>query len=240
MLSDIRIKKKGFPAMNHLLRLTTVSAFILVAFLGAQIRSRNVISMPWFTFDKASDFTYSVSRGVKVTNGVTNVTMRVINKGPTTMQSQFTNSMYLGGSFLSRGYNWIELAPAKEQVPFPGIVKSVDMWVWGGNYNWTLEVRLKDLNEYEYTLPLANLFYMGWLNHTLEIPVSIPQSEILVGGVKGLSVLKFRVTSAASERPDRFNVFFNTFKIITDTFRPNFDGAELESMILQETKSTNN
>lgn len=225
--------------MNHLLRLSAVSALVLVAILGAQIRSHNVVSIPWFTFDKTEDYKYAVSRYVKVTNGVTNATYRIVNKGPSTLATQFTNSAYLSGTFLTRGYNWLELIPTKEQAPFPGIVKSIDMWVWGGNYNWNLEVRLKDLNDIEYNLPMANLFYMGWLNHSIEIPNAIPQSEILVGLTKGLSIQKFRVTAAASERPDRFNVFFNTFKIISDTFRPNYDGGDLERLILQESNSTN-
>ncbi|MBN8215389.1 MAG: hypothetical protein J0L75_02055 [Spirochaetes bacterium] len=223
--------------MKHLTRFSIVMVLLTATALFAeQPRFRNIVTMPWFTFDKGADWRFEASRGVKVTNGTTNVTMRVVAKSPTTMASQSSNSLHIGAAFYARGHNWVDAIPVKEQAPFEGVVQSVDIWAWGGNYDWTLEVRLKDMNDVEYTLPMGSLRYLGWQNLNLDIPTAIPQSTHLVGGIKGLSVLKFRMTSMPSERPERFNCFLNTFKVITDTFKPNYDGAELERMLVEESK----
>lgn len=223
--------------MKHLIRFYFLLALVSAPALFAdQPRSRNIVTMPWFTFDKAADWRYEASRGVKVTNGQTNVTLRSLAKSPTTMANQNSNSLHIGASFYARGHNWVDVIPTKEQAPFDGIVKSLDMWVWGGTYDWALEIRLKDLNDFEYTLPMGHLNYLGWQNLNLDIPNAVPQSDHLVGGVKGLSVVKFRLTSMPNERPERFNCFFNTFKVIADTFKANYDGAELERMLVEESK----
>ena len=62
-------------------------------------------------------------------------------------------SMGIHGRFDRKGYNFIEIIPAKKGsdgklapagIPLPGRVKILDMWVWGANYNFTVDKGAKD------------------------------------------------------------------------------------------------
>jgi hypothetical protein len=200
-------------------------------------RIKNIVTIPWFNFENASEFTYEVSKFVKITNGVTNVTLKTYQSTPSglgALANQTTNSLGISAAFIRKGFNWVDVKPATEQRPFDGLVKSLDMWVWGGNFNYNLEVHLHDYNDYQYVLSFGSLQFYGWQNLSVEIPNSIPQTENYAPRTRGLTFDKFRIYTAPSERFDRFNVFFDYFKIVTDTFRDYYDGYEVEKVIANE------
>lgn len=227
---------------------TTIKVFLLATligglFLGAQMmrggvpKMSNIVSIPWFNFESVDDFTFNASKFIKVTNNVTNVFMKTYKNVPNGLGALIdtsTNSLGITASWYRKGFNWLDLIPKKEQAPFDGIVKTIDVWVWGGNFNYTLELHLKDYNDYQYVLPLGSLQYFGWQNLTTEIASSIPQLENYVPRRKGLTLQKMRFYSTPSERVDRFHVFLDYFKIVTDTYRDSYDGYELEKAIAQD------
>ena len=144
-----------------------------------------------------------------------------------------TNSLGVTVSWFRRGYNYFVITP-KVQKRIPGRVKSLDVWVWGGNFMYNMEMHIEDYIGYVHALPMGNLHYVGWRNLTVTIPTAIPQDEPYVPRVKGLKFLRFRLWSTPNERKDRFHVFLDYFKAVTDIFREQYDGYSLEQTLAKE------
>ncbi len=73
--------------------------------------------------------------------------------------------------FDRKSYNYIEIIPAEKDssgklqpkaIPIPGRVRSIDMWVWGANYNYTLDAHLRDYQGIDHVLHLGSLQFAGW------------------------------------------------------------------------------
>jgi hypothetical protein len=164
-----------------------------------------------------------------------------------------TNLNVLGikAKFTTQGYNYIEIVPAIEApsdaslqdiiytdaagkkwshnpLPFKGRAKSFDIWVWGSNYNYYLEVFLEDHNGSVYRLPLGDLNFIGWQNMSTEIPPSIPQSEKYIPSIRKLKLIKLMLWTRPGEKVNEFYVYLDQIKILTDLFESRFDGDELE------------
>ena len=149
------------------------------------------------------------------------------------------NSLGIWGKFDRRGYNWIDVYPAipgtgKDgedpeafEIPIPGRIQYLDMWVWGSNLNYYIEAYFRDHQGVVHTLYLGNLFYQGWRNMRVRIPNSIPQSKRVLPRYAGLTFVKFRIWTTPGERVDNFYVYFNQMKVLTDTFESLFDGDDL-------------
>jgi len=149
------------------------------------------------------------------------------------------NSLGVWGKFDRRGYNWIDVYPAVPgtgqngedpepfEIPLPGRVQYLDMWVWGSNLNYYLEAYVRDYQGIVHTLYLGNLAYQGWKNLRVKIPTSIPQYKRVLPRYAGLTFVKFRIWTTPVERVDNFYVYFNQLKILTDTFESMFDGDDL-------------
>ena len=89
------------------------------------------------------------------------------------------------GKFDRKGYNFIEILPVEEEndqegdpifkpIRLPGKTKIIDLWVWGSNYNYYLEVHIRDYKGIVHVLQLGDLDYTGWENLSVRIPTSIP------------------------------------------------------------------
>lgn len=144
-----------------------------------------------------------------------------------------TNSLGVQVSFFRKAYNFFDLIPS-QQKSIPGKVKSIDVWVWGGNYDYTMEVLLSDYMGYTHALSFGSLKFMGWRNLSVLIPSNIPQTELHAPRVKGLKFLSFRFWSSPQERNDRFTVFLDYCKVVTDIFREVYDGADVETILAKE------
>ena len=138
--------------------------------------------------------------------------------------------------FDRKGYNYIEIIPAKKgsdgklaPVPLalPGRVKSLDMWVWGSNFNYTMDVHLRDFEGVDRVLHMGSLNYPGWKNLSVGITGSIPQSRRYIPRFRALDLTKFVIWTTPTERVDDFYVFFDEVKILTDLFESRFDGDHL-------------
>ncbi|MBI4977845.1 MAG: flagellar filament protein FlaA [Spirochaetes bacterium] len=144
-----------------------------------------------------------------------------------------TNSLGVTVAFSRKGYNYFDITP-KVQKRIPGRVKTLDVWTWGGNFMYSMEMHLEDYIGYVHALPLGTLNYIGWRNLTVTIPASIQQDEPYVPRVKGLKFLRFRLWSTPNERKDRFHIFLDYFKAVTDIFREQYDGDNLEVELAKE------
>jgi len=149
------------------------------------------------------------------------------------------SSLGVWGKFDRRGYNWIDVYPAVPgtgkdgedpepfEIPLPGRIQYLDMWVWGSNLNYYMEAYFRDYQGVVHTLYMGNLAYTGWKNLRVKIPTSIPQYKRVLPRYAGLTFVKFRIWTTPVERVDNFYVYFNHMKILTDTFESLFDGDDL-------------
>jgi len=158
-------------------------------------------------------------------------------------------SLGIWGKFKRMGYNWIDLYPtlksqgddaAPYEIPLPGRIRYLDMWVWGSNLNYYIEAYLRDEQGVMHTIFLGSLFYQGWKNLRAQLPTSIPQRRRIILDPVASSTLstadknsiylrfvKFRIWTTPSEEVGNFYIYFNQFKVLTDTFELVFDGDEM-------------
>jgi hypothetical protein len=139
-------------------------------------------------------------------------------------------------AFDRKQYNSLEIFPVEKDkdgnlVPraltIPGRVQSIDLWVWGSNYDYDLEVQLEDYRGFIHTLSLGNLNFTGWKNLRVQIPSGIPQSMGHIPNYKGLKFVKLVLWTKPHEDVSGFYVYFDHLNILTDMFETPFDGVEL-------------
>jgi hypothetical protein len=142
------------------------------------------------------------------------------------------------GKFDRQGYNWIDVYPVAAgegegeeaepvEIPIPGRARYLDMWVWGSNLNYYAEAYVRDYRGVVYVINLGELGYQGWKNLRATIPGNIPQGKRVLPRLASLSFVKFRIWTRPREPVDNFYVYFDQFKVLTDTFESTFDGDEL-------------
>ena len=156
--------------------------------------------------------------------------------------------------FIKKSFNWIEIIPFtnktdildKNGVPnadrinlttntnrqdypvfFNGIAKSIDLWVWGGNYGYWLEFYLQDHKGFLHRLPAGDIRFIGWRNMIIQIPHYIPQTENYVPFIKPLRMKMMKLWAYPSERVDQFFCYFDYMRVQTDIYRERFSGDDL-------------
>ncbi|KPJ84673.1 MAG: hypothetical protein AMS17_15905 [Spirochaetes bacterium DG_61] len=154
-----------------------------------------------------------------------------IEAAPIALQSKFAvgeNKYVLGvrAAFTRKGYNRVWIYPEKELV-IPGYAKKIDMWVWGANYYYSLEVHLRDYRGVVHAVPLGSLHFMGWKNLSAEIPRYIPQHVRYLPLEKPLTLVRLVVWTEPIERVDDYFIYFDQLKVLTDMYRTRFDGDVL-------------
>lgn len=137
-----------------------------------------------------------------------------------------TNVFGIKAAYLRKGFNWIDIIPNKP-IGFVGVTKTIDFWVWGGNYNWVMDIYVKDFKGYTYRIEAGSIKHIGWKNFLVSIPNYIPQYEPYVPFSKPLSLVKIRLTAAPTERADKFYVYFDYLQLQTDVYMERFDGDDL-------------
>ena len=147
-------------------------------------------------------------------------------------------SLGVQGAFDRKGYNYIELIPVEDKdgqdgkpvetgIPIPGRAKNIDMWVWGSNYNYYVEVHLRDFRGMTHVLKIGDLNYRGWKNLKIDVPGYIPQDVSYVPSRKGLELVKIVMWTQPEEAVNSFYVYFDQIKVLTDMFEQPFDGSGL-------------
>ena len=146
-----------------------------------------------------------------------------------------TRSIGIHGQFDRRGYNWIDIYPVlkddSEETPYeihiPGRVANIDMWVWGANLRYYIEIFLRDYRGVIHTLRLGDISYVGWKNLRVNVPTNIPQARPTIPSYAGLTFVKFRIWTQPVERVDNFYIYFKQLKVLTDVLENLFDGNDL-------------
>jgi len=158
-------------------------------------------------------------------------------------------SLGIWGKFKRMGYNWIDIYPTLKadgndakpyEIPIPGRVRFLDMWVWSPNVNYYMEAYLRDEQGVIYTIYMGSLVHDGWKNIRAAVPTSIPQrrriiletnsSNTLAAGDRNsvfLKFVKFRIWTTPREEVNNFYIYLDQFKVLTDTFVTLYDGDEL-------------
>ena len=144
-------------------------------------------------------------------------------------------SLGINGRFDRQGNNWIDIYPVQGEgdeakafeIPVPGRLRYLDLWVWGANLNYWMEAYFRDFQGAVHRIPLGSLAYQGWRNLRAHIPNHIHQSKRILPHLAQLKFLKFRIWTSPIENVSNFYIYLNQFKIVSDTFESYFDGDEL-------------
>jgi len=148
-------------------------------------------------------------------------------------------SLGVWGRFDRRGHNWIDVFPVVPgtggggenpvpfEIPIPGQIRYMDMWVWGSNHNFYIEAYFRDHRGVVHTVPMGSIGFQGWRNVRARIPNHIPQTRRTIPTYAGLHFVKFRIWTTPLENVGNFFVYFNQLKILTDVFQTLFDGNDL-------------
>ncbi len=149
----------------------------------------------------------------------------------------YKTSLGLRTRFTRRGYNNVDLVPLAKNaagdlvpspIPFRGKVEMIDMWIWGANYNFDVEVVLIDYRGVEHRLPLGNIRHSGWKNFVVNIPSYIPQAVDYIPNQRVLSLVKVVLWTQPNEQVEQFaHVYFDHIKYLSDIFEVKYDGYNL-------------
>ena len=147
-------------------------------------------------------------------------------------------------AFNRKGDNWFEVYPTKDgkayEIPFIGDVSTIDFWVWGANYNYTLEVLVRDALGRIHVLQAGNLAFKGWKNLIINVPGYIQQHSHLRSGPENLTLVGFRVRSDAEEYVDNYVIFFDQLKYTSNSLSYIYDGYELNEVDFGDSDSSSN
>ncbi|MBN1898313.1 MAG: hypothetical protein JW827_06020 [Spirochaetes bacterium] len=154
-------------------------------------------------------------------------------------------------AFKTKGYNFMEVLPPvyspqmypdiqplfaipipnpenERFIPIPGKCKSIDVWVAGRNYRYNLEIWIKDFNGFIYPLDMGKLNFPGWRNLSRDLPSYIPQEQKYLPAEKPLKFIKYVLRSDPDEKADRFYLYIDHMKVITDVYIQRYDGYDLK------------
>jgi hypothetical protein len=142
-------------------------------------------------------------------------------------------------AFDRTGYHYLEFFPVAENqsgelepvtLSLPGRVREIELWAWGANFDYYLEMHIRDYWGRVYVLHLGDLRYVGWRNLKASIPIYIPQAggHITDGGfAKQLELVKIVLWTRPSESVSGFSFYLDQIKVLTDTYVTRFDGDDL-------------
>lgn len=218
-----------------------LSLFIFCFTSAADDVTKNIVSQVIDNFDNPEEIGWSwAAKGSKfIMEGYPKVML--VDHVPMAIKNVYPDPdggykvLGLEAKFSRQGDNWIDIFPVNPEgeiteIPFPGIVSQVDLWVWGSNYNYDLELLLRDSTGRVHTLGMGSLYFAGWKNLFVNIPTSIPQTQVQLPRYKGTTLVGLRIRTRPTERVDQFRIFFDQIKILTDMFETMYDGNELATM----------
>jgi hypothetical protein len=141
--------------------------------------------------------------------------------------------------FNRKADNWFEVYPINEAgepygVPMLTTVKNIDFWVWGANYNYTLEVLVRDANGVVHVLPAGSLKFQGWKNVIINIPSKVQQKVRAHSADEVLRFVGFRVRTSPQELVDDFTIFFDQIKYTSSILENIYDGYDLRKANFDE------
>lgn len=190
----------------------------------------------WLPITEAGQFMFFGTRTNKNGVEITYPSIRTFTNKPYSLGSQSnssTNSLAVTVLFDRSSYNFFDLVPT-EQKDIEGIPDVFSIWVWGGNYNYTMEIILSDYLGYTHTLSLGSLYYKGWKKLDASMPRTIKIESRYAPSQKEIRFLNFRFWSKPEERSKTFTVLLDYFTVLTDTFENFYDGSDVEQALMEE------
>ena len=141
-------------------------------------------------------------------------------------------------SFTRRGYNYLEFIPVEAEddedgnpvprgIPIPGRPVTIDVWAWGSNYSYYLEVQLRDYRGVVHAVKIDDLNFGGWKNIEVRIPNYIPRAVRFVPQRRSLELVKIVLWTRPEESVGGFHFYLDQIKVLTDMFETPFDGEGL-------------
>jgi hypothetical protein len=228
---------------GKLLVLIMLLIYVLAASVVADELTVNLESRIIETFDDPEGSVWAVrgskfiSDGYPVYEYVDTYPNALFRRKPADMELK---ALGIQGQFDRKGYNYLEIFPVEpfdkddpddipipREIAIPGRVKSIDLWVWGSNFDYYLEVTLRDHTGRVHVLNFGSLHFLGWKNLNVSIPNYIPQSVSYAPFLQVLSLVKLTLWTRPAERVDGFYVYFDQIKVFTDLFESPYDGDSL-------------
>ncbi len=208
------------------------------------IRYKNTDTNTWEETNAVISWQSAASRFTTTADDVTYPVLQYIDAWPVAVfgynhdsEAPPLRSLGINGRFDRQGYNWIDIYPTLADNPdagpveisIPGKVNNFDMWVWGSNFNYYVEIYLRDYRGVVHSLKLGDLGYAGWRNLRVNVPSVLVQLQTrkTLPSYAGLYFVKFRIWTQPTERVDNFYVYFKQLKVLTDMFNELFDGNDL-------------
>ena len=192
-----------------------------------------------YSWDWAVNSSRFVAEGYPKTgyyDGIPN-SLKQLNKGKDIEPKVFG----IKTAFNRKGDNWFEIYPTKDDkpvdIPFIGNVTHMDFWVWGANYNYYLEVLVRDATGRVHVLPAGSLAFNGWRNIIVSIPGWLQQHSHLRSGPETMSFVGFRIRTDAAEYVDNFVIFLDQIKYTTNPLSFIYDGYELKDIDFEDEES---
>jgi hypothetical protein len=224
--------KKGVVILGSLI---LALAFCLPAVAQPSAKAVETIVIDSFDTPDSMDWTWDVQASRFVTKGYPVAkTFEGIPLPLKPYHDANTPAQVLGVkvAFDRKGDNWFEVYPKDKdgnayEIPFRGTVSQIDFWVWGANYNYNLELLVRDANGVVRKIDAGNMGFEGWRNIVLNVPGWIPQHSRFRNGRKVLTFVGFRVRSAPTEAVDNFVIYFDQLKFTSNTVAGIYDGYEL-------------
>jgi hypothetical protein len=145
-------------------------------------------------------------------------------------------SLGIHGKFDRKSYNYVEIIPARKDsagklapagIPIPGRAQNVNMWVWGANFNYWIDVYVRDYQGIDHVLHMGSVMFPGWKNLSANISTAIPQARKYIPRYAGLELTKIVLWTAPDEKVDDFYIFIDEVSVLTDLFETRFDGEDL-------------
>jgi len=141
-------------------------------------------------------------------------------------------------AFTRRGYNYLEFVPIEDEpdedgnpvpraITIPGRPEAIDLWAWGSNYDYYLEVQVRDYRGIVHNLKLGNLGFGGWRNLVTDIPNYIPRAVRFVPQRRRMELVKVVLWTRPEESVAGFHFYLDQIKVLTDMFETGFDGEQL-------------
>ena len=243
--------------IGRLLGIGLVVVLLIPSAIAAQQQATtNYQSIVIEDFDNPDESQWEVRAGKFIADGYPR--MAYVNTWPAALyrnEPEGTTLQSLGvqAAFDRQGYNFVEFVPVEEGedgemvprgVPIPGQVSNLDMWVWGSNFDYYVDVHLRDYRGMTHVVKLGDINYRGWRNLRIQIPTWIPQTsrytaEIRSGefesDLRTLELMKIVLWTRPTERVNGFFVYLDEIKVETDMYRDPFDGEELrDPEVVQE------
>jgi hypothetical protein len=231
----ILYEKRSRVMKLRILILTTVFIFLLVPmilpaqYLGQGFKMEDIRSLILEDFEN-NDKNWQVTASRFTVEDYPQL-KSAVEGAPIALRGSFAegdNNYVMGAraSFTRKGYNRIWIYP-EEEIVIPGAAKKIDVWVWGANYYYNMEVHVRDYRGIVHKLPLGSLHFIGWRNLSVVIPKQIPQFIRYLPMEKPLTFVRFAIWTEPGERVDDFYVYLDHLKVLTDVYRERFDGDVL-------------